>query len=135
MCAYVSCADPRELFPFSATFNSIHAVLRDIEERGRDLEGILRQYVQFVKPSFEDFILPVSRFVPLCPTISLSQMHAERSVCTCFVGSHAGLLKCSSHVLIPLADQEVRRRHYPAWRRQPRYVQEREQMAHHGTLL
>jgi uridine kinase len=34
-------------------------VLRDIEERGRDLESILRQYVQFVKPSFEDFILPV----------------------------------------------------------------------------
>lgn len=36
-----------------------YAVLRDIEERGRDLESILRQYVQFVKPSFEDFILPV----------------------------------------------------------------------------
>lgn len=37
-------------------------VLRDIEHRGRDLESILRQYVQFVKPSFEDFILPTKKY-------------------------------------------------------------------------
>ena len=36
-------------------------VLRDVQERGRDLEFVLNQYTNFVKPSFEDFCLPVSR--------------------------------------------------------------------------
>ncbi|KAG9351000.1 hypothetical protein JZ751_024889 [Albula glossodonta] len=36
-------------------------VLRDISERGRDLEQVLTQYITFVKPAFEEFCLPVSR--------------------------------------------------------------------------
>ncbi|XP_009704635.1 PREDICTED: LOW QUALITY PROTEIN: uridine-cytidine kinase 2, partial [Cariama cristata] len=36
-------------------------VLRDISERGRDLEQILSQYITFVKPAFEEFCLPVSK--------------------------------------------------------------------------
>ena len=35
-------------------------VLRDINERGRELENVLTQYTQFVKPAFEEFCLPVS---------------------------------------------------------------------------
>ena len=35
-------------------------VLRDIEERGRDLENVLFQYTNLVKPAFEEFCLPVS---------------------------------------------------------------------------
>ena len=35
-------------------------VLRDIEDRGRDLEQVLTQYITFVKPAFEEFCLPVS---------------------------------------------------------------------------
>lgn len=35
-------------------------VLRDISERGRDLEQVLTQYITFVKPAFEEFCLPVS---------------------------------------------------------------------------
>ena len=31
---------------------------RDISERGRDLEGVLKQYNKFVKPSFEHYIEP-----------------------------------------------------------------------------
>lgn len=31
---------------------------RDITERGRDLEGVLKQYNKFVKPAFEQFIEP-----------------------------------------------------------------------------
>ncbi|XP_053203944.1 uridine-cytidine kinase-like 1 [Panonychus citri] len=31
---------------------------RDISERGRDLEGVMKQYNTFVKPSFENFIAP-----------------------------------------------------------------------------
>ena len=36
-------------------------VLRDIQERGRELEHVLTQYTQFVKPAFEEFCLPVSK--------------------------------------------------------------------------
>ena len=31
---------------------------RDIAERGRDLEGVLKQYNKFVKPAFEHYIEP-----------------------------------------------------------------------------
>ncbi|OCT85447.1 hypothetical protein XELAEV_18023614mg [Xenopus laevis] len=37
-------------------------VLRDINERGRDLEQVLTQYITFVKPAFEEFCLPKSKF-------------------------------------------------------------------------
>ncbi|KAF7223154.1 uridine-cytidine kinase 2-B isoform X1 [Nothobranchius furzeri] len=33
-------------------------VLRDINERGRDLDQVLSQYITFVKPAFEEFCLP-----------------------------------------------------------------------------
>lgn len=36
------------------------SVLRDISERGRELEQVLNQYITFVKPAFEEFCLPVS---------------------------------------------------------------------------
>nr|CAG4638599.1 EOG090X09VM [Cyclestheria hislopi] len=32
---------------------------RDISQRGRDLEGVLKQYTRFVKPSFEHYIAPL----------------------------------------------------------------------------
>ena len=31
-------------------------LVRDINERGRDLEGILKQYFSFVKPSNENYV-------------------------------------------------------------------------------
>jgi len=33
-------------------------IMRDIKSRGRDLEGVLNQYHKFVKPAFEQYILP-----------------------------------------------------------------------------
>lgn len=41
-------------------------VVRDITERGRDLEQILTQYMTFVKPAFEEFCSPVSVDLRLC---------------------------------------------------------------------
>lgn len=38
------------------------SVLRDISERGRELEQVLNQYITFVKPAFEEFCLPVRNF-------------------------------------------------------------------------
>ncbi|KAK9970769.1 hypothetical protein ABG768_026685 [Culter alburnus] len=37
-------------------------VLRDISERGRDLEQVLNQYITFVKPAFEEFCLPTKKY-------------------------------------------------------------------------
>eukprot|EP01137_Pigoraptor_chileana_P022010 Opistho-2@86435 len=37
-------------------------VLRDIAERGRDLDSVLRQYTQFVKPAFEEYVLPTKKY-------------------------------------------------------------------------
>ena len=33
-------------------------MLRDIEDRGRDLEGVIKQYEKHVKPSYTQFIAP-----------------------------------------------------------------------------
>lgn len=35
-------------------------VVRDVQERGRDLDFVLYQYTNYVKPAFEEFCLPVS---------------------------------------------------------------------------
>jgi len=37
-------------------------ILRDLKERGRDLEGVLNQYQKFVKPAFEEYILPSKKY-------------------------------------------------------------------------
>uniref|UniRef100_A0A671K9D6 Uridine-cytidine kinase n=3 Tax=Sinocyclocheilus TaxID=75365 RepID=A0A671K9D6_9TELE len=37
-------------------------VLRDIGERGRELEQVLNQYITFVKPAFEEFCLPTKKY-------------------------------------------------------------------------
>jgi len=37
-------------------------VLRDTQERGRDLEQVLATYANFVKPAFEEFCLPTKKY-------------------------------------------------------------------------
>ena len=38
---------------------------RDISERGRELEGVLKQYNKFVKPSFEHYIEPTMTYADI----------------------------------------------------------------------
>lgn len=33
-------------------------VLRDVSERGRDIQGVIKQWFSFVKPNFEKFVDP-----------------------------------------------------------------------------
>jgi uridine kinase len=40
-------------------------IVRDIQQRGRDLHGVLSQYERFVKPSFDDYILPTKKYADL----------------------------------------------------------------------
>jgi uridine kinase len=41
-------------------------VVRDIRERGRNLDQVLDQYTNLVKPAFEEFTLPVCFWRPHC---------------------------------------------------------------------
>jgi len=36
-------------------------ILRDMASRGRDLNGVLQQYQTFVKPSFDEYVLPTKK--------------------------------------------------------------------------
>jgi uridine kinase len=37
-------------------------VLKDVDELGRDMDQVLHQYIQFVKPAFEEFCIPTKKF-------------------------------------------------------------------------
>ncbi|CAG8592840.1 3277_t:CDS:10 [Paraglomus brasilianum] len=45
------------------------ALKRDINERGRDIHGVLKQYGRFVKSSFDDHILPTVKNADVVPII------------------------------------------------------------------
>mmetsp|Transcript_23875 Transcript_23875/g.39260 ORF Transcript_23875/g.39260 Transcript_23875/m.39260 type:complete len:283 (-) Transcript_23875:656-1504(-) len=40
-------------------------VIRDIKYRGRDIDGVIRQYEKFVKPSFDDYIWPTKKYADI----------------------------------------------------------------------
>jgi len=40
-------------------------IRRDMESRGRDLDGILKQYERFVKPATEQFVLPTKKYADI----------------------------------------------------------------------
>ena len=40
-------------------------IKRDMEERGRDLAGVLQQYERFVKPATEQFVLPTKKYADI----------------------------------------------------------------------
>jgi len=37
-------------------------IKRDVKERGRSVDGVLEQYLRYVKPSYDNFVLPTSRY-------------------------------------------------------------------------
>lgn len=64
---------------------SLHSkVPRDINERGRDLDAVLTQYMTFVKPAFEEFCSPVSDpyWIRFRTTYSLCNI-PDKEVCRC----------------------------------------------------
>ena len=36
-------------------------IRRDVADRGRDVGGVIDQYLRFVKPAYDNFVLPSSR--------------------------------------------------------------------------
>ncbi|RAL13751.1 pre-rRNA-processing protein ESF1 [Aspergillus homomorphus CBS 101889] len=44
--------------PQTTTLYSPHVVMRDVRERGRDIEGIIKQWFTYVKPSYKKYVEP-----------------------------------------------------------------------------
>ncbi|GJE88636.1 uridine kinase family protein [Phanerochaete sordida] len=40
-------------------------IRRDVSERGRTVEGVLDQYLRYVKPSYDNFVLPTSKYADI----------------------------------------------------------------------
>lgn len=43
----------------------VRRLRRDITERGRDIEGVIKLYNKFVKPAFEQYIEPTMRLADI----------------------------------------------------------------------
>ena len=43
----------------------VRRLRRDITERGRDIEGVIKQYNKYVKPAFEQYIEPTMRLADI----------------------------------------------------------------------
>ena len=64
--------------------------MRDIEERGRDLEHVLHQYTTLVKPAFEEFCIPTKKYADVIiprgaenvVALDLIKQHIEVNVTT-----------------------------------------------------
>ena len=54
----------------------VRRLQRDIAERGRELDGVLKQYFKFVKPAFDYYIAPsmvgIALSIIIVPLLSLS---------------------------------------------------------------
>merc|ERR1711937_288178 len=57
--------------------------LRDISERGRDLEKVLHQYTTLVKPAFEEFCIPTKKYADVIIPIG-----AENTVAIDLIKQH-----------------------------------------------
>jgi len=61
----------RDLFDLKVFVNAdsdlmlARRIRRDISERGRDVEGVLSQYLRFVKNSYDNFVFPSSKFADI----------------------------------------------------------------------
>ncbi|KAF7327848.1 Uridine kinase [Mycena kentingensis (nom. inval.)] len=54
---------------------------RDVAERGRDVNGILQQYLRFVKPAYDNFVLPSQRHADIIVPGSNNEVAIEL-ICT-----------------------------------------------------
>lgn len=43
----------------------VRRLRRDVTERGRDIDGVIKQYNKFVKPAFEQYIEPTMRLADI----------------------------------------------------------------------
>ena len=68
-------------------------VLRDISERGRDLEHVLHQYTSLVKPAFEEFCIPTKKYADV-----IIPRGAENSVALDLIRQHIEVSQSDKYV-------------------------------------
>lgn len=74
-------------------------IKRDIDTRGRDLAGVLRQYETFVKPSFDTYIKPSKRYADI-----VVPRGGDNVVAIELLAQHVStLLPAPSHMAVPVA--------------------------------
>ncbi|RWS31012.1 hypothetical protein B4U80_03832 [Leptotrombidium deliense] len=67
-------------------------VLRDVKERGRDLELVLNQYTKFVKPAFEEFCQPTKKHADV-----IIPRGADNEVAIDLIVKHIESIMCRVH--------------------------------------
>ena len=70
--------------------------MRDIKERGRNLDQVLDQYTTLVKPAFEEFTLPVCFWRPHCCEVLILVM------CVCSLQT-----KKYADIIIPRGSENI----------------------------
>ncbi|KAJ8588445.1 P-loop containing nucleoside triphosphate hydrolase protein [Rhizopogon salebrosus TDB-379] len=61
-------------------------IQRDVKERRRSVEGVIEQYLRYVKPAFDNFVLPTARYADIVPgsnnsvAIDLISTHIRRQM-------------------------------------------------------
>lgn len=64
----------------------VRRLRRDISERGREIEGVIKQYNKFVKPAFEQYIEPTMRLADIvvprgeCPSLFTLPIYKNFSI-------------------------------------------------------
>lgn len=83
-------------------------VLKDVDELGRDLDQVLHQYINFVKPAFEEFCSPTKKFADV-----IIPRGPENSIAIELISQHiADRLSSPGEVEIEISPPETRRRHF-----------------------
>lgn len=67
LCFVLSCQllDMKIFVDTDSDIRLVRRLRRDITERGRDIEGVIKQYNKFVKPAFEQYIEPTMRLADI----------------------------------------------------------------------
>ncbi|XP_023162234.1 uridine-cytidine kinase isoform X2 [Drosophila hydei] len=68
-------------------------VPRDINERGRDLDAVLTQYMTFVKPAFEEFCSPTKKFADV-----IIPRGADNTVAIDLIVHHIGEILAATNI-------------------------------------
>jgi len=90
-------------------------VLKDVDELGRDLDQVLHQYINYVKPAFEEFCMPTKKFadviIPRGPENKIAIELISQHIADRLSGQaqQAQVERDSSYSPQP---QESRRRHF-----------------------
>jgi len=88
-------------------------VLKDVDELGRDLDQVLHQYINFVKPAFEEFCMPTKKFADV-----IIPRGPDNKIAIDLISQHIADRLSAPHEMevdiapFPNSTQEPRRRHF-----------------------